>query len=82
MGADNDSSFQTAVTMNSRAPMYFDQQVFWEAQAIVMEVRNCSSIAAADVIRKRAATEGQGLNGTARAIVAGGAANFTEMAQV
>ena len=68
--------------MNSRAPMYFDQQVFWEAQAIVMEVRNCSSTAAADVIRKRAATEGQGLNGTARAIVAGGAANFTEMEHV
>ena len=68
--------------MNSRAPMCIDQQVFWEAQAIVMEVLDCSSTAAADVIRKRAATEGRGLNDTAGAIVAGGAANFAEMEHV
>jgi AmiR/NasT family two-component response regulator len=53
-----------------------DRQVVWEAQAIVMKVLGCNPIDASEVIRKRAETEQRSVIATARAIAAGGVANF------
>ena len=53
-----------------------DRQVVSEAQAIVMEVMNCNPIEASEIIRKRAETEQRSVIDTARAIAAGGVANF------
>jgi hypothetical protein len=53
-----------------------DRQVVWQAQAIVMKVLDCNPIDASEVIRKRAETEDRSVIDTARAIAAGGVANF------
>jgi AmiR/NasT family two-component response regulator len=53
-----------------------DRQVVSEAQAIVMQVLNCNPVDASEVIRKRAETEQRSVIDTARAIAAGGVANF------
>jgi hypothetical protein len=53
-----------------------DRQVLREAQAIVMKVLNCNAIEASEVIRERAETAQRSVIGTARAIAAGGVANF------
>lgn len=53
-----------------------DRQVLLEAQAIVMKVLNCNAIKASEVIAKRAEASERSVIATARAIAAGGVANF------
>lgn len=48
----------------------------WEAQEIVMKALGCNAMEAAEVIRKRAETAQRSVISTARAIAAGGVANF------
>jgi AmiR/NasT family two-component response regulator len=53
-----------------------ERQIVWQAQAIVMKVLDCNPTEASEVIRKRAETEQRSVIDTARAIAAGGVANF------